>query len=68
MTMQLKRRTFFGALAIALGVGAAFGAFSATRAELKRPPLLAQSAPVTPIPVLPVQMPPWRPAAWLAGR
>jgi serine protease Do len=60
MTMQLRRRTFFGALAFALGVGVALGAFSATRAELRRPVLLAQSpqAPVSPIPVLPVQMPP----------
>jgi len=57
MTMQLKRRTFFGALVIALACGVALGAFSATRAELRRPPLAAQ-APVSPIPVLPVQMPP----------
>jgi len=57
MTMQLKRRTFFGALVAALAVGVALGAFSATRAELRRPPLAAQ-APVSPIPVLPVQMPP----------
>jgi serine protease Do len=59
MTMRLKRRTFFGALAIALVAGAALGVFSATRAELRRPLLVAQAqAPVTPIPVLPVQMPP----------
>ena len=60
MTMQLRRRTFFGALAITLAVGVALGAFSATRAELRRPLLLPQSpqAPVGPIPVLPVQMPP----------
>ena len=57
MTMQLRRRTFFGAVAIALGAGAAVGAFSATRAELGRP-LLVSQAPVSPIPVLPVQMPP----------
>ena len=57
MTMQLRRWTFFGALAVALVAGVALGAFSATRAELGRPPLVAQ-APVTPIPVLPVQMPP----------
>jgi serine protease Do len=60
MTVQLKRRTFLGALAIALVAGVALGAFSAGRAELRRPVLLAQSpqAPVSPIPVLPVQMPP----------
>ena len=59
MTMQLKRRTFLGALAIALVVGVALGAFSATRVELRRPVLVAKSqAPVAPIPILPVQMPP----------
>ncbi|MGH7303605.1 MAG: Do family serine endopeptidase [Candidatus Rokuibacteriota bacterium] len=57
MTMQLKRRTFVGAVAIAVAAGVAVGAFSATRAELRRPQLVAQ-APVNPIPVLPVQMPP----------
>ena len=57
MTVQLKRRTFLGALALALAVGVALGAFSATRAELRRP-LLGSPAPVSPIPVLPVQMPP----------
>jgi serine protease Do len=57
MTMQLRRRTFLGAVAIALAAGVAVGAFSATRAELGRPPVLSQ-APVTPVPVLPVQMPP----------
>ena len=55
--MQLRRRTFFTAVAIALAVGAALGVYSGTRAELRRPLLEAQ-APVTPIPVLPVQMPP----------
>jgi serine protease Do len=55
--IQLKRRNFFGALVIALVAGVALGAFSASRAELRRPPLGAQ-APVSPIPVLPVQMPP----------
>jgi serine protease Do len=55
--IQLRRRNFFGALVIALVAGAALGAFSASRAELRRPPLVAQ-APVSPIPVLPVQMPP----------
>ncbi|HEY7542489.1 MAG TPA: Do family serine endopeptidase [Methylomirabilota bacterium] len=55
--MQLKRRTFFAAVVLALAVGAALGVYSATRAELRRPPLEAQ-APVTPIPLIPVQMPP----------
>jgi len=55
--MLLRRRTFFAAIAIALAVGAALGVYSATRAELRRPVLEAQ-APVTPIPVIPVQMPP----------
>ena len=55
--IQLKRRNFFGALVIALVAGVALGAFSASRAELRRPPLVEQ-APVSPIPVLPVQMPP----------
>src|SRR5256884_589727 len=57
MTMQLQRRTFFGALAIALAAGVALGAFSATRAELRRP-LFVSQGPASPIPVLPVQMPP----------
>src|SRR6059058_4702437 len=55
--MQLKRRNFVAALALALVAGVALGAFSASRAELRRPPLAAP-APVSPIPVVPVQMPP----------
>src|SRR5580765_3705315 len=55
--MQLRRRTFFAAVVIALALGAALGVYSGTRAELRRPLLEAQ-APVSPIPVLPVQMPP----------
>jgi len=55
--MQLKRRTFFAAVVLALAVGAALGVYSGTRAELRRPLVEAQ-APVTPIPVIPVQMPP----------
>ena len=55
--MQLKRRNFFGALVLAVVAGVALGAFSASRAELRRASQLAQ-APVSPIPVLPVQMPP----------
>jgi serine protease Do len=56
MTMQLRRRTFLGALVVALVVGGALGAFAASRAELRRAPMLAQ-APVSPVPILPVQMP-----------
>src|SRR4029453_11246426 len=47
----------FGALVLALAAGVALGAFSATRAELRRSTLISQ-APVSPIPGLPVQMPP----------
>jgi serine protease Do len=54
--MQLRRRTFFAAVVLALVVGTAVGVYSSTRAELRRPLLEAQ-APVTPIPVIPVQMP-----------
>src|SRR3989475_2993391 len=57
MTMQLQRRTFFGALALALAAGVALGVFSATRAELRRP-LFVPQGPASPVPVLPVQMPP----------
>src|SRR2546429_7067236 len=57
MTMQLQRRTFFGALAIALAAGVALGAFSATRAELRRP-LFVSQGPASPVPVVPVKMPP----------
>jgi len=58
--MQLKRKTFLGALVLALVAGVALGAFTASRAELRRMPLLTQVAqgPVTPVPLLPVQMPP----------
>jgi serine protease Do len=60
MTMQLRRRTFLGAVVVALAVGVALGAYSATRAELRRPLTPAQSpqGPVSPSPILPVQMPP----------
>ena len=58
--MQLKRKTFLGALVVALVAGVALGAFTASRAELRRMPLLSQAAQgsVTPVPLLPVQMPP----------
>jgi serine protease Do len=55
--MQLRRSNFFGGLVLALIIGVALGAYSASRAELGRPALVAQ-APIAPIPVLPVQMPP----------
>ncbi len=55
--MQLKRRNFVGVVVLALVAGVALGAFSASRAELRRSPLVAE-APVSPIPVVPVQMPP----------
>ena len=58
--MQLKRKTFLAALVLALVAGIALGVFTASRAELRRMPLFAQVAqgPVTPVPLLPVQMPP----------
>jgi serine protease Do len=52
--MQLKRKTFVSALAVAVVMGAALGAFTITRAELGRP-AVAQ-APPGPV-ILPVQMP-----------
>src|SRR5436309_12445349 len=57
MTMQLKRRTFLGALVLALVGGVGLGGLTASRAALRGPPMLAQ-APVSPPPLLPVQMPP----------
>ena len=54
--MQLKRRTFVGALVIAVTVGMALGAF-ANRAELARPPRLAQAPVALDPPIIPVQMP-----------
>src|SRR5438093_9641855 len=57
MTMQVQRRTFFGALAIALAAGVARAACWAARAERRRP-LFGSQGPASPVPVLPVQMPP----------
>ena len=57
MMVQLKRRTFVAALVLAVVAGGALGAFTASRAELRRPPVVAQ-APVAPLPIVPVQMPP----------
>ena len=55
--MQLKRRTFAVALAVAVLLGAGLGAFTLGRAELKRPVVVAQAPPMPDAPVLPVQMP-----------
>ena len=57
MMVQLERRTFVVALVLAVVAGGALGAFTATRAELRRSPAVAQ-APVAPLPIVPVQMPP----------
>ena len=54
--MQLRRRTFFGVLALTLVLGVALGAYTSGRAELRRAPLLAQTPPLQ-APILPVQMP-----------
>ncbi len=51
--MQLKRRTFAGALAVALVVGAALGALAVGRAERAG----AVRGPLVEAPILPVQMP-----------
>jgi len=51
--MQLTRRTFAGALALALIIGLALGAFATGRAE--RPAVAA--GPTVQAPILPVQMP-----------
>ena len=53
--MQVRRRTFVGAVMIALVAGAALGAWTTGRAEPRRAPGLAQ-APIQ-APILPVQMP-----------
>src|SRR5438093_4306160 len=57
MMVQLNRRTFVAALVVAVLAGGALGAFTATRAELWRQPAVAQT-PATPLPIVPVQMPP----------
>ena len=56
MMVQLERRTFVVALVLAVVAGGALGAFTATRAELRRSP--AAQTPVAPLPIVPVQMPP----------
>jgi serine protease Do len=55
--MQLKRRTFVVALAVAVLLGAGLGAFTLGRAELKRPVVVAQAPTIPDAPILPVQMP-----------
>jgi serine protease Do len=56
--MQLSRKTFVGAVVVALGIGAAVGAFTTSRAASERVPLLlAQAPPAVQAPILPVQMP-----------
>src|SRR5437773_8380881 len=57
MMVQLERRTFVVALVLVAVGGASPGAFTAIRAELRRAPVVAQ-APVPPLPIVPVQMPP----------
>ena len=55
--MQLKNKTFGGALVVALVVGIAVGALAATRGPWRPAPLLAQVPPALQAPILPVQMP-----------
>ena len=57
--MQLSRKAFVGAVVVALGIGAALGAFTTGRAAIneRAPLLLAQAPPAVQAPILPVQMP-----------
>lgn len=57
--MQLSRKAFVGAVVVALGIGAALGAFTTSRAAISErvPLLLAQAPPAVQAPILPVQMP-----------
>jgi serine protease Do len=55
--MQLKGKTFGGALVVALVVGIAVGALAATRGPWRPAPLLAQAPPALQAPILPVQLP-----------
>ncbi len=54
--MQLRPRTFVGALVLAVMAGVSLGAYAKGRAELGRSPVLAQSSPIQ-AQFLPVQMP-----------
>ena len=55
--MQLKGKTFSGALVVTLVVGIAVGALGTTRGPWRPAPLLAQAPPPLQAPILPVQMP-----------
>jgi len=52
--IQMQRRTFVGAVVLAVVLGAAFGTFVTSRADLRRP---AAGVAAVQAPVLPVQMP-----------
>ena len=54
--MQIKRRTFSGALILALITGIAVGAFATSRGRLVRAPI-APLPPMVQAPIIPVQMP-----------
>jgi serine protease Do len=54
--MHLKRRTFAGALIVAVVVGLGLGLFATSRGELRRPFVPAMSTTVD-APIIPVQMP-----------
>jgi serine protease Do len=54
--IYLKRRTFVGALVVALMIGLGVGALATSRAQLARP-FTTASAPTIDAPVIPVQMP-----------
>ena len=47
--MQLKRKTFVAALAVAVIIGAALGAFTSTRAELGRAVVVARAPSSLPV-------------------
>src|SRR5262245_20519014 len=54
--IQVRRRTFFLALAVAVLAGMALGGYAGGRAEVPRPMVAAPSA-VVQAPIIPVQMP-----------
>src|SRR5262245_49543938 len=54
--VQLRRRTFVASLVAAVLLGGALGALTTTRAEIRRPTVVAQQ-PRFDAPILPVQMP-----------
>jgi len=55
--MQVKRRTFGGALSLALIVGITVGAFATTRGPWAQAPLAQLPPPMLQAPIIPVQMP-----------